>query len=96
MAFALTSFFHVNTRACKQVICLKSICLSCKVCWILSSQNIWNKKLINEDEWSACGLSDVEVINIYQCHVIKKYDVTAPNREVAMDFYWGVVLAVQE
>ena len=50
-----------NTRACKQVSYHRSICLSCKICWILLSQNIWTKKLtmacVFVDEHRPFGLS---------------------------------------
>ena len=35
------------------------------------------------DERSPCGLSITRDIKIYQCHVIKSSDITAPNREVS-------------
>ena len=35
------------------------------------------------DECTLCGLSITRDIKIYQCHVIKSSDITAPNREVS-------------
>ena len=40
IAFALINLFQVQI----QEPASRSICLSCKICWILLSHNIWNEK----------------------------------------------------
>ena len=51
----------------------------CKICWILLSQNIWNKLLVTGDK------------KIYQCHISKGNDVTTTNGEMS----WGLVFTAQ-
>ena len=45
-----------NTRACKQVNNRESIFLSCKICWILLSQNVRKKKLMTTFAWMSVAL----------------------------------------
>ena len=42
--WGISTPLHAMTRACKQVKQHEIICLSCKICLILLSQNIWHKK----------------------------------------------------
>ena len=47
--FALIILFHVQIQEpAKQVNYHKGISLSCKICWILLSQNIWNKSMTTQ------------------------------------------------
>ena len=76
-----------NTKAYKQVNYHKSICLSCKICWVLLSQNIWSNEVHDDlsvcvNECSPCGLSITGDIKICQCLVSKGNDLTTPDGEV--------------
>ena len=48
---------------------------------------------VHMDERSPCGLSNTGDIKIYQCHVIRFNDVTSPNGECPINFYYRVAFA---
>ena len=63
-----------NTKAYKHVNYHKSVCLSCKICWILLSQNIWSKKSMMTEAFAWMNKAPVTSgdMKIYQCHMIKR------------------------